>query len=95
MDLDTVKASRLGVDGTLAELLDNAGDLLDGQRARRGMGLESTLGERIAVKAHGAWCHRQAAIGLEVMMADPTDMPELQHPRFPTPHPRAEYGRGD
>ena len=78
MDLDGVEPSLQRVARALAELVDDARDLVGLQRARRLERFHPLEGHRLAGRRDGGRRDGQRAARLERGMGDPPDMPELE-----------------
>ena len=77
MDFDPIEPSRLGVGGGAAIILDDSGDLVRFERARRDVVLHPVLGERLSDRLDGRRRHRRLS-ALQVRVRDAARMPQLQ-----------------
>ena len=78
MDFDAVESRLHRVDRALAELLDDAGDLVRLESPGRRGRLEALQGEGVDVPANRRRGHGGLAVRLEAGMGDTADVPELQ-----------------
>src|SRR5215216_8195231 len=77
MDFDAVETGRQRILGAPLEILDDPWNLRQLQRARLGDIGEGAVDERLALGADRGRRHRLAAAGLQRIVRDAADMPQL------------------
>src|SRR5205807_6165870 len=77
VDLDAVETGRQRIVGAALEILDDPWNLRQFQRARLGDVGEGAVHKGLALGADRGWRHRLAAAGLQRVVRDAADMPDL------------------
>ncbi|MNL58278.1 hypothetical protein D3C87_1819020 [compost metagenome] len=78
MDFNAVKARRDGVGRRLAKIVDDAGQLVQRQRARRRHRFKAIVHKRLGLGADGGRRHGRGPVLLQVHVRHAAHMPQLQ-----------------